>query len=102
MIENQGAGPRRSKTRIVLAAGLAAAALSFSGNSSHAAEAPWCALISLGTSAMYEDCQYWSFEQCRPVVLAGNRGFCNPNPRFVANQPGYAPAGKRQRRAQSY
>jgi len=51
---------------------------------------------------MYEDCQYWSFEQCRPVVLAGNRGFCNPNPRFVANQPGYAPAGKRKRRAQSY
>jgi hypothetical protein len=88
--------------RIALAAAFTVAALLFSGNPSHAGEGPWCALISLGTSSMYEDCQYWSFEQCRPVVLAGNRGFCNPNPRFVANQPGYAPTGKRKRHAQSY
>ena len=27
---------------------------------------------------------YQSLEQCYPTVLAGNRGFCNPNPYFIA------------------
>jgi hypothetical protein len=48
------------------------------------ANAPWCAVISLGNGSTYWDCQYASIEQCRPNVLAGNRGFCNPNPYFVA------------------
>jgi Protein of unknown function (DUF3551) len=46
-------------------------------------EAPWCAVINMGLD-VYWDCQYQSFEQCYPTVLAGNRGFCNPNPYFVA------------------
>ena len=41
---------------------------------------PWCAVISEG----HWDCQYRSIEECRPNVLAGNRGWCNPNPYFVA------------------
>jgi len=86
--------------RIALAAALSVAALSFSANPSHAGEGPWCAIIGLGPGAAYEDCQYWSFERCRQNVLAGNRGFCNPNPRFVATQPG--PSGKRKRHVQSY
>jgi hypothetical protein len=45
-------------------------------------EAPWCAVISEG----YWDCQYRSIEECRPNVLAGNRGWCNPNPYFVPNE----------------
>ena len=44
--------------------------------------APWCAVISLGPGSVYWDCQYSSFEQCVPNVLAGNRGFCNHNPRL--------------------
>ena len=44
-------------------------------------EAAWCAVISEG----YWDCQYHSIEECRPNVLAGNRGWCNPNPYFVPN-----------------
>ena len=90
--------------RIVLPAALIVAALSFSANPSNAREAPWCAVIAIGTGAVYEDCQYWTFEQCRPNVLAGNRGFCNLNPRFAAaDWPGYAPAGKvRKRRVQHY
>ena len=86
--------------RIAVAAAFIVAAFSFSAGPSHAVEGPWCAIIGLGPSAAYEDCQYWSFEQCRPVVLAGNRGFCNPNPRFVANQPGYG--RKARKRAQQY
>src|SRR5262245_37377873 len=46
-----------------------------------AAEGPLCANINIGTGN--EDCQYWSFEACQPNVLAGNRGFCNVNPRWV-------------------
>jgi len=42
--------------------------------------APWCAVITLGNGASYWDCQYPTFEACRPNVLAGNRGFCNINP----------------------
>jgi Protein of unknown function (DUF3551) len=83
--------------RIALAAALIAAALSFSAKPA-SAEGPWCAVIGIGTDAVYEDCQYWSFEQCRPNVLAGNRGFCNLNPRFAGNWPGYAPAGKSRKR----
>jgi hypothetical protein len=46
--------------------------------------APWCAVLNMGTGDVYWDCQYASIEQCRPNVLAGNRGFCNPNPYYVA------------------
>ncbi|MCK9918425.1 DUF3551 domain-containing protein [Microbacteriaceae bacterium K1510] len=42
--------------------------------------APWCAVLTLGNGDAYWDCQYASVEACRPNVLAGNRGFCNPNP----------------------
>jgi hypothetical protein len=28
-----------------------------------------------------------TFEMCRQEVIAGNRGFCNPNPRWVGDQP---------------
>ena len=49
--------------------------------------APWCAVISLGTGDVCWDCQYWSVEECVPNVLAGNRGFCNHNPRFSEYGP---------------
>jgi Protein of unknown function (DUF3551) len=52
-----------------------------------AVEGPWCAFISLGTGNVYEDCQYYALETCVPNVLAGNRGFCNVNPRWVGPQP---------------
>ena len=29
------------------------------------------------------ECIYRSIQECQPNVLAGNRGFCNPNPYFV-------------------
>lgn len=47
-------------------------------------EAPWCAVLGMG-KGVYWDCQYATFEACRPNVLAGNRGWCNPNPYFVAS-----------------
>ncbi len=46
-------------------------------------DAPWCAVIEIGTGEVYWDCQYQTFEQCVPNVVAGNRGFCNNNPTYV-------------------
>ena len=48
--------------------------------------APWCAVVSIGTGGVYWDCQYASAAQCAPNVVAGNRGFCNPNPYFAGRR----------------
>ena len=56
------------------------------------ASAPWCGLISLGARDVHWECMY---EECRSTILAGKRGFCNPNPYFVA-------APQRSRRARPY
>jgi hypothetical protein len=73
--------------RILSIAALVIAAVSFNVGAPWAAEGPWCANINIGTGNVYEDCQYWSFEACQPSVLAGNRGFCNVNPRWVGPPP---------------
>jgi hypothetical protein len=49
-----------------------------------ATEGPWCALTNRGGNSMVEDCSMRSLDMCRKEVIAGNRGFCNPNPRWHA------------------
>ena len=44
-------------------------------------EAPWCAVTKEGD---HWDCRYSSAAECQPNVVAGNRGWCNQNPYFVA------------------
>jgi hypothetical protein len=72
--------------RILLAAGLFIATLALSSSlyvrEVSAKQAPWCAVISSGTDDTIWDCQYRSIEDCRPNVIAGNRGTCNHNPRY--------------------
>jgi len=72
--------------RTILAAAAALASVSFSPGHAEAAQASWCAIISLGPGSVYEDCQYHSFDDCyrRGNILAGNRGFCSPSPYYVA------------------
>jgi Protein of unknown function (DUF3551) len=70
--------------RTILVAAAALASVSFSPGHAEAAAAPWCAVITIGEDSVYWDCRYSSIEQCRPNVLAGNRGFCNPNPYFAS------------------
>jgi len=56
----------------------------------------------LGPGNAYWDCQYRSFEDCyhRGMILAGNRGFCNPSPYYG---PGYAEQRQtRKRTARPY
>ena len=63
-------------------AALAVATLFGTSTSRAYGDAPWCAVINIGKGAVYQDCQYRSFEDCyrRGNILAGNRGFCNVNP----------------------
>ncbi len=68
-------------TRILYAVAVVIAVITIDQRPVQANEAPWCAVISMGLDA-YWDCQYQSFEQCYPHVIAGNRGFCNTNPAY--------------------
>ena len=84
-------------TRILAIVGAALAVSALEARPVQAYEGPWCAVINIGTGSVYEDCQYASIEACRPNVLAGNRGFCNPNPRWVGGYPsGAKPRHKRK------
>jgi hypothetical protein len=67
----------------------------------HAYEAPWCAAIEVAKGSVYWDCQYRSFEDCyqRGNILAGNKGFCNPSPYYVAG-PEQRQTRSRRARAQ--
>ena len=72
--------------RAILVAAAALASVSFSPGHAVGAAASWCAVIELGMGSMHWDCQYSSFDDCyrRSNILAGNRGFCNPSPYYVA------------------
>ena len=63
---------------------------------SQAYERPWCALTEIAGGAMYENCTLPTFELCVQEVIAGNRGFCIPNPRWQAPAP--APRQPRSQR----
>jgi hypothetical protein len=73
--------------RILSIAAVVTAMAAFEAPPAYSAEGPWCAFINIGTGNVYEDCQYYSIEACRSNVLAGNRGFCNINPRWVGPPP---------------
>jgi len=76
-------------TRTILASIIALAALVFVAQPATADYygAPWCAVIAMGDGDAQWDCVYRSIEECRPNVLAGNRGWCNPNPYFISYRP---------------
>jgi len=65
-----------------------------------AREAPWCAVQKIDEAGVVEDCSYWTLEQCVPQVISGNRGFCNPNPRWQGRLP--ADPRRAQRRGRRY
>jgi hypothetical protein len=69
--------------RLVLMTSVLAAIACANLSPAHASEGPWCALRNFG-SDLSEDCQFRTFEECRVTVVAGFRGFCNPNPRWPA------------------
>ena len=48
---------------------------------SQAAQMPWCAGTSKGDFFSY-NCSLPTYEMCVQEVIAGNRGFCSPNPNY--------------------
>ena len=66
--------------RVLPVAALVLAAGCLDARPVRAQEGPWCALRNF--SDLSEDCQFRTLEECRVTIVAGNRGFCNPNPRW--------------------
>jgi hypothetical protein len=86
-------------TRISLAvAGAVIGMVALAPNSTRAGEAPWCAIYPLGAADVVEECRFWSIDQCRPAVIAGNRGFCGQNPRWQGPWPPRSQRTRRNRR----
>jgi hypothetical protein len=50
-------------------------------------EAPWCAVYTGALNDTRWDCTYPTLESCVPTIIAGTRGFCNPNPRYEGPEP---------------
>jgi hypothetical protein len=70
-------------TRILIAGALFIVAMALDPGQARADDRfPWCAVVSIGAGNIMWDCHYRSVEECAPDVVAGNRGTCNPNPRY--------------------
>jgi hypothetical protein len=83
---------------IILIVTAVAAAMLLDPRASQAYERPWCALTEIAGGAMYENCTIPTFELCVQEVIAGNRGFCIPNPRWQPPRPAARqPRGQRKR-----
>jgi hypothetical protein len=75
----------QNMTRMLISAaalylGLTAAAGAYYVPMRH--QGPWCLNITFGTDGTESDCSFASFEDCRPHIFEGNRGFCEENPRW--------------------
>ena len=73
-----------------------AAAILFDIRPGGAYQGPWCAGTSRGAGSFVYNCSMRTLEQCIPEVIAGNRGFCSPNPNYRGPE-GSLPRGKRKR-----
>ena len=87
---------RVTMARMISAVGVAVGHLAFSLPAAAADVAAWCAVINYGE---YWDCQYRSFEECRPNALA-KRGWCNPSPYFASSPTEYRRPKKSRGQAQ--
>ena len=75
--------------RLTIAMAAVAVALCLQVSTSQAqyyGDAPWCAVLQIGTGAVTWHCYNRTVEECVPKVLAGNRGSCNLNPYFTASR----------------
>ena len=73
--------------RVVLAVAVVAVVVLAGQRPARAYERPWCAVTDIGGGVVQWNCGMRTLEMCRQEVIAGNRGFCNPNPRWVGDQP---------------
>jgi len=89
--------PKGQSVRIVLVIAAMATPMLVGAPASQAYyEGPWCAVSNIGHDVTW-NCSMRSLEMCREEVIAGNRGWCNPNPRWG----GAVPAESRPSRKRS-
>jgi hypothetical protein len=69
--------------RIMIVIAALAAGILFNLPVSYSAEKQWCSQ-GMGSNFGAPRCEYVTFEECRLEIVAGNRGFCNQSPRWVA------------------
>jgi hypothetical protein len=81
--------------RYMLVVTAVAAAMVFDVGTSRAYQGPWCAVQNIGHAVVY-NCSMRTLEMCTQEVIAGNRGFCNPNPYYRGPETGQ-PRAKRKR-----
>jgi len=62
---------------------------------SQATQMPWCAGTNTGHSFRY-NCSLPTYEMCVQEVIAGNRGFCGPNPYYRG--PEFVPRRAKRKR----
>ena len=62
---------------------------------SQATQMPWCAGTSTG-HAFHYNCSLPTYEMCVQEVIAGNRGFCSPNPYYRG--PEFVPPRAKRKR----
>ena len=89
----------KAMVRLTTATATLAAAMCLQVSSSQAqnyGDAPWCAVLQIGTGSVTWHCYYRTVEECVPNVLAGNRGSCNLNPYFTPAKPARPAHHKRQ------
>jgi Protein of unknown function (DUF3551) len=82
--------------QFILIVVVVAAAMLLNVRASQAYQAPWCAGTNRGGSTFSYNCSLPTFEMCVQEVIAGNRGFCSPNP-YYRGPVVSPPRGKRQR-----
>ncbi len=79
--------PRGRSVRIALVVAATATPMLVDAPASQAYyEGPWCAVSNIGHDVTW-NCGMRSLEMCVQEVIAGNRGFCNPNPRWGGGVP---------------
>lgn len=75
--------------RTILFASAIAAGMLFGAGESRAwdGDAPWCAVVNMGSGWVTERCYFYDFESCRREITGMSSGFCNTNPRYVGPPP---------------
>jgi hypothetical protein len=71
--------------KLIFAAAVLSAALCFDMPAGHAGlygNSRWCAVTDQGADVISWNCEYDTLDDCRPSILAGNRGYCSLNSYF--------------------
>ncbi len=85
---------KRAILKLALASATVTGAMALGASAGQAqtfGNAPWCAVVNMGTGDVQWDCEYRTVEECVPNVLAGNRGSCTQNPYFHGYYAAAAP-----------